>query len=208
MNQKQGTNPDRGEGGGSDQLTIAPLNLDGVWREIEKAIEKEDWNAAGLLIQSELEKDSLDHWLLTRLALTYYEQFDYQRALELSGQALELEPECPLALWDYAGALAMLDRPEEAITFYQRIIDRGIDSLAHDQCGEGRARQRVLRGQSLPHEPLLPRSRRHRKSRRDDETASSRTWAWMSVHLPHRDCSEGSARPQSLRARRKCHEAG
>jgi tetratricopeptide (TPR) repeat protein len=119
-----------------------------VSREIEKAIADDDWEAARLLIQSALEEQPENHWLLTRLALTYYEQFDYQRALELSCQALAIESECPLALWDYAGALEMLDRPEEALTFYQRIIDRGIDSLAYDQCGEGRARARGLSADS------------------------------------------------------------
>ena len=117
--------------------------------EIEEAIERGDWLGARVLIQAALDAGPDDHWLLTRLGLTYYEQFDYQRALELSEQALALAPNCPLVLWDYAGGLEMLDRPQEALTVYQQIVDRGIDSLAYDPCGEGRARARGLHADCL-----------------------------------------------------------
>jgi tetratricopeptide (TPR) repeat protein len=65
--------------------------------EIESAIERDDWPGARKLIEEELAKDPDDHWLLTRLSLTYYEQFDYQKALDLSERALSIAPECPLA---------------------------------------------------------------------------------------------------------------
>ncbi|HEV2739432.1 MAG TPA: hypothetical protein VGU66_12685 [Candidatus Elarobacter sp.] len=85
-----------------------------------------------------LQPDS--HWLLSRLALTYYEQFEYARALEIEEKARALAPDCPLVLWGYAGALEMLDRPQEAIVVYEEIIGRGIQALATDPCGEGYAR--------------------------------------------------------------------
>lgn len=81
---------------------------------------------------------------MTRLALTYYEQYDYARALEVSERAMEFAPDCPLVLWDYAGALDMLKRPKDALTVFRRLIDRGIDSIAFDECGEGLAWARGL----------------------------------------------------------------
>lgn len=117
---------------------------------IERLIAEEEWEAARRLIQAEIDKEpEASHWLLTRLGLTYYEQFNYQRALELSEQAFALAPDCPLVLWDYAGTLEMLDRTQEALVIYQRIIERGIESLAYDPCGEGRARARGFYADSL-----------------------------------------------------------
>ena len=116
---------------------------------IEQHIANNEWEQARQLIENALVDEPQSHWLLTRLGLTYYEQYDYQRALELEEKALALSPNCPLVLWDYAGALDMLNRPQEALAVYQRIIDQGIDILAYDQCGEGRAQARGLYADSL-----------------------------------------------------------
>ena len=111
-------------------------------KTIEQYIAHDQWEQARQLIEAELVDKPDSHWLMTRLGLTYYEQYDYQRALEWEEKALALAPDCPLVLWDYAGSLDMLNRPQEALVIYQRLIDRGIDSLANDECGEGRARAR------------------------------------------------------------------
>jgi len=116
---------------------------------IEQQIEREDWEGARRLIEIELQSKPDDHWYLTRLGSTYYEQREYQRALELSSRALEIAPLCPLVLWDHAGNLEMLDRPHEALSIYQRLVDRGVDNLAYGECGEGRARARGLIADSL-----------------------------------------------------------
>jgi hypothetical protein len=42
-----------------------------------------------------------------------------------------------LVLWDYAGALDMLERKEEAIQIFRGLIRRGISRMAHGRCGEG-----------------------------------------------------------------------
>jgi tetratricopeptide (TPR) repeat protein len=112
--------------------------------EIGPLINAEDWKAARRVIRRKLRKEPDSHWLLTRLALTYYEERDYQTALVYSQQALDLAPRCPLVLWDYAGALDMLGRTAEAIAVYRRIVRRGISSLAYGPCGEGRRRARGL----------------------------------------------------------------
>jgi len=116
---------------------------------IEQSIADHQWDQARQLIEVALVDEPDSHWLLTRLGLTYYEQYDYQRALEIEERAFALAPNCPLILWDYAGSLDMLDRPQEALALYQQLIDRGIDSLANDECGEGRARARALYADSL-----------------------------------------------------------
>lgn len=75
--------------------------------------------------------------------MTYYEEFKYEKALEYDSQALSLAPNCPLALWGYAGSLDMLGREREALKIYQRLVKRGAESITHGECGEGLARARV-----------------------------------------------------------------
>lgn len=105
--------------------------------EIEALIQAENWPEARRLIESALRGEPDSHWLITRLALTYYEEFEYETALKYEEQALQLAPRCPLVLWGYAGALHMLSREKEAIEVFHQIINRRLDSLAFDDCGEG-----------------------------------------------------------------------
>ena len=108
-------------------------------KSIYKAIDTEDWPKARILIRSALKQDPDNHWLLTRLSLTYYEQHQYKRALLYVKKAMVLSPKCPLVLWDYAGCLHMLDRYEEAIDIYKQITSLGVDRIATGDCGEGKA---------------------------------------------------------------------
>jgi predicted Zn-dependent protease len=105
--------------------------------QIEKAIERDDWDRARTLIRQWLRHAPDNHWLLTRLALTYYEQKQYKRALHYELKALQLAPYCPLAIWDYAGTLDMLGRKKEALALFRWLISWGEDDLAYGQCGEG-----------------------------------------------------------------------
>lgn len=111
---------------------------------IESAIAAGDWPRARRLVRAALRRKPQSHWLITRLALTYYEQRRYEEALRLERRALRLAPSCPLVLWDYAGTLQMLDRDREAIRIYRKLVERGVDRLALGPCGEGRARSRGL----------------------------------------------------------------
>jgi len=104
---------------------------------IEAAIKREDWKGARRLLQRALDKEPDSHWLITRLGLTYYEEYDYKRALALEQKAHKLAPRCPLVSWDLAGTLDMLGRHREAIAVYRRIVRRKINSLAFGDCGEG-----------------------------------------------------------------------
>ena len=108
-------------------------------KAIERAIEVDDWPKARSLIRAALERCPDNHWLLTRLGLTYYEQRQYKRALRYIEKALALSPRCPLVIWDYAGCLHMLGKYKEAIAVYKRLTTRGVDRIATGDCGEGKA---------------------------------------------------------------------
>jgi tetratricopeptide (TPR) repeat protein len=111
---------------------------------IEKAIAREDWKRARHLIKANLRREPRSHWLITRLALTYYEQHDYRRALSLDRKAYKIMPTCPLVLWDLAGTLSMLDKQQEASFIFRKLIRRGVKTIAHGDCGEGVAWARGL----------------------------------------------------------------
>jgi len=111
---------------------------------LDALLDSERWADARAMIRAELRHSPRDHWLLTRLALTYYEQRNYRNALRHSEQALAIDPKCPLVLWDYAGALQLLDRHEEAIAVYAGLAKRGHRRIARDSCSEGLAWSRGL----------------------------------------------------------------
>ena len=107
--------------------------------DVESLVRAEKWGAARVLIKRLLKKEPKSHWLVTRLGLTYYEQRKYEEALACHEEAVFLAPTCPLALWDYAGALQMLGRHREALDVYRRLSRRGAKRIASGPCGEGRA---------------------------------------------------------------------
>jgi tetratricopeptide (TPR) repeat protein len=89
------------------------------------------------LIQEELISAPTDHWLWATLSLTYYEEKKYEKALECSKRAVQSEPECPLALWHYAGSLYMAGRPSSALTIWTMLLDKDLDEIANGEHGEG-----------------------------------------------------------------------
>jgi tetratricopeptide (TPR) repeat protein len=105
--------------------------------EIERLVAADEWVGARRAIRRAMRRAPDDHWLLTRLGLTYYEQRRYSKALEVERRAARIAPHCPLVLWDLAGTLQMLGRLAEAEALYRRLIRRGASRLATGPCGEG-----------------------------------------------------------------------
>jgi tetratricopeptide (TPR) repeat protein len=116
-------------------------------KEINRLFAVEDWAAARALLEAERSKPGQenDHWLLTRLGTTYYEEGNYREALKWARQAHSVAPTCPLVLWDLAGTLDALGRSREALRVYLQLLGKGADELAEDECGEGRRWANALR---------------------------------------------------------------
>lgn len=111
---------------------------------IENAIQRDQWKSARRLINAAIRRQPKNHWLLARLALTYYEERDYKRALAIGQKAKSIAPQCPLVLWEIAGAFEMLGQHEKAMAIYRRLIRRGAETLAVGDCGEGLSWSRGL----------------------------------------------------------------
>jgi hypothetical protein len=105
--------------------------------EIEELVEQKKWTAARKLIQEELISAPTDHWLWLTLSLTYYEQKKYEKALQCSKRAVELQPDCPLALWHYAGSLFMSGREDAALAIWILLLNMDVEQVAYGECGEG-----------------------------------------------------------------------
>src|SRR5262249_26328292 len=66
---------------------------------IEALLNKGQWRRAEAVIRKQLQDNPEDHWLWARLAGAKYEQREYRGALDAAEKALEIVPDCPLALW-------------------------------------------------------------------------------------------------------------
>ena len=113
------------------------MNTAGTVQLIEDYIRQEQWKKARSLILKALKTDKNDHWLLSRLATTYYEEGKYEKAMELEEQARRLAPHCPLVLWGYANVLDMLGHEAKAIRIWKQLLAKGEEKIAYGECGEG-----------------------------------------------------------------------
>jgi tetratricopeptide (TPR) repeat protein len=109
---------------------------------IEVLIGQGAWESAQKAIEKQLVKEPDDHWLWARLSTVKHEQRDYQGALDAAEKALDIVPDCPLALWSYAGALDMLGKTKEAGKVYLWLLRRGLEELETpdedaNECWEG-----------------------------------------------------------------------
>lgn len=111
-----------------------------VWR----LMEAERYVEARAMLLRRLKDEPENHWLLTRVGTTHYEERDYENALKYHEKALRLAPKCPLVVWDYAGTIDMLGRNEEAIRIWKGLTRQGVRSIARGECGEGTRRARSL----------------------------------------------------------------
>lgn len=109
----------------------------GNYNEVEILIQNQMWEKAKHLIEKRLKNEPNNHWLLTSLSTVYYQLYDYEKALDLSIEALDLEPNCPLVNWDYALALQVNNEREEAISIWKKLVERDINDIAYGVCGEG-----------------------------------------------------------------------
>jgi len=110
---------------------------------------KRMWNQARKLLRKKLIKEPNDHWLLTRIASTYYEEGRNKLALRFALKAYSLNGTCPLVNWDLAIALSKNNEVRKAIALLEGIIDRDIHELAYGECGEGYNWALALKNDSL-----------------------------------------------------------
>ena len=68
--------------------------------DINRLFRQDDWEEARRLLENARENDPMNHWLLTQLGVTFYEQKKYMDALRLFLASQKIVEECPLTLWN------------------------------------------------------------------------------------------------------------
>jgi tetratricopeptide (TPR) repeat protein len=112
-------------------------SCDKTAKAIDRLLAAEKWQEAQSLLHWELIHAPTDHYWWMMLSETYYEQFEYETALECAKRAVELAPQCPLALWHYAGCLSMTGQERAALAVWTLLLNRDLDEIAYGEGGEG-----------------------------------------------------------------------
>jgi len=108
-----------------------------ISQQINNFFAEENYLAAIELLRTKLSEYPDDHWLLAQLSICFYEQKEYQTALEFSQKAVTLKPQCPLALNYHATILFANKQNSEALKVWQNLLETAHDQLAYGECGEG-----------------------------------------------------------------------
>ncbi len=104
-------------------------------RQIETLLEAGQWDQARKSIEQALIDDPNNHWLLTQLGVTFYEQRDYEKAVRKLLASFDILPTCPLTLWNLAGAVDAIGNSPKAIGIYTTLL-RSKHTAADDPCWE------------------------------------------------------------------------
>ena len=86
--------------------------------KIDDLFRREKWQEARRLLERKREETPNDHWVLTQLGVTFYEQRRYEDALQLFLASRKIVRDCPLTLWNLAGTLDSLENYADAMRIY------------------------------------------------------------------------------------------
>src|SRR5437762_3588773 len=100
-------------------MCMRQINLS---HSIDQLFLEGNWEKAQQLLEQERDKAPEDHWVLTQLGVTLYEQKKFGDALPLFLASLRIVPDCPLTLWNLAGTLDALGNPAAAAKVYTWLL--------------------------------------------------------------------------------------
>ena len=95
------------------------------------------WLDAKELLENEVKKYPKEYFLITSLAKVCYNLKLYEESLRYAVDAMKIEPDDVLVIYDYGCALSALNRNSEAIRQWNKIIEKDIDEIAYGDFGEG-----------------------------------------------------------------------
>jgi tetratricopeptide (TPR) repeat protein len=116
--------------------------------QIDDLFRRGEWVEARKLLEEERETDPNNHWLLTQLGVTFYEQKRYEDALKLFLASLSLVDNCPLTLWNLAGTLDALGKYGGAMQIYTWLL-KSKTSPSDDPCWESKEWADALKADSV-----------------------------------------------------------
>ena len=111
------------------------MTVDKFSKTITDLFRREEWERARELLEKEREKNPKSHWILTQLGVTLYEQRAYRKALEFFLASYRILPDCPLTLWNLAGAFDAMGECSKAMLIYTWLL-KSKKTAADDPCWE------------------------------------------------------------------------
>lgn len=102
---------------------------------VNRLFEQENWQMARTILEKEQARHPGSHWVLTQIAVTYYEERRYLDALKVLLDSLKIKKDCPLTIWNLAGTLACLGRHDDSRDLYLWIL-KSKKSTDDDPCWE------------------------------------------------------------------------
>jgi tetratricopeptide (TPR) repeat protein len=90
--------------------------------KIDDLFQRAQWEEARRILERQRVEDPHDHWVLTQLGVTFYEQRRYEEALQLFLESQQIVPDCPLTLWNLAGTLDALGNYANALRVYTWLL--------------------------------------------------------------------------------------
>jgi tetratricopeptide (TPR) repeat protein len=105
---------------------------------------KDSWTELRDFLFKWLQEEPDYHWILLHIAETLYQEELFNEALDYAEKAFRIALHCPLAMWEYAEALDMVGRHEEAAVLYKKLIRKGVNRIFHGACGEGIMKARMI----------------------------------------------------------------
>lgn len=133
---------------GSDTDQTRTNSVTSKLTTLETLLDQERWSQARELIEIQLQSQPDNHWLLTQLASTYYEERQYRKSLSILKKSLSIVDDCPLTLWHFAGALSALGKHADAIACYKALIQSKV-TAEDDPCWESEEWSRSLKADCL-----------------------------------------------------------
>ncbi len=121
----------------ADDRKVSEMSVNGFSKRVAELLQAENWTEARALLQKELEKDPANHWLLTQIGVTFYEQRQYKAALKIFLDSYRILDDCPLTLWNLAGTFDALGEVKKAIAIYTWLLESD-KSPADDSCWESK----------------------------------------------------------------------
>ena len=115
---------------------------------INDLFHRKKWDAARKLLELARKKDPNSHWLLTQLGVTLYEQGKYKDALKMFLASQKIVPDCPLTLWNLAGALDALGKYPAAKRIYTWLLESKT-SPDDDPCWESKEWTAALKADAV-----------------------------------------------------------
>ncbi len=106
--------------------------------KINGLFKRGEWEKARRVLEKERASDPGNHWLLTQIGVTYYEQKKYAAALKMFLASRAIVDDCPLTLWNLAGTLDALGRHTAAIRIFTWLL-ASTRSPHDDPCWESDA---------------------------------------------------------------------